>query len=221
MPDLLAEALVAARYEQARSVADVLLRRTRLGLLAARRLVEDRDAGAPGRRGDGAGAGLGQAADRARGRRLARDGRGRGTRHGESSRRRPAALALTDGRCPYASAVDARIDARSRSQARARRPAARDGDPQRDARLVLRRRPRTRDLEARVERARELLDAGRRPDRRRRRVGGHESPAGRPRTRRSSAWCRWSSDSSATSAPSCPSTPTSRRSRGRRSRPAP
>jgi glycerol-3-phosphate dehydrogenase len=34
-PDLLAEAVVAARLEQARSVADVLLRRTRLGLLAA------------------------------------------------------------------------------------------------------------------------------------------------------------------------------------------
>jgi glycerol-3-phosphate dehydrogenase len=34
-PDLLAEVVVAARLEQARSVADVLLRRTRLGLLAA------------------------------------------------------------------------------------------------------------------------------------------------------------------------------------------
>jgi glycerol-3-phosphate dehydrogenase len=34
-PDLLAEAVVAARSEQARSVADVLLRRTRLGILAA------------------------------------------------------------------------------------------------------------------------------------------------------------------------------------------
>jgi len=34
-PDLLAEAVLAARHEQARSVADVLLRRTRLGLLAA------------------------------------------------------------------------------------------------------------------------------------------------------------------------------------------
>jgi glycerol-3-phosphate dehydrogenase len=37
-PDLLAEAAVAARLEQARTVADVLLRRTRLGLLAARDL---------------------------------------------------------------------------------------------------------------------------------------------------------------------------------------
>lgn len=34
-PDLLAEAVVAARLEQARSVADVLLRRTRLALVAA------------------------------------------------------------------------------------------------------------------------------------------------------------------------------------------
>jgi len=37
-PDLLAEATIAARHEQARSVADVLLRRTRLGLLAAPQL---------------------------------------------------------------------------------------------------------------------------------------------------------------------------------------
>jgi glycerol-3-phosphate dehydrogenase len=39
-PDLLAEVVVAARHEQARSVADVLLRRTRLGLLAAPQLRE-------------------------------------------------------------------------------------------------------------------------------------------------------------------------------------
>jgi glycerol-3-phosphate dehydrogenase len=37
-PDLLAEAAIAARLEQARTVADVLLRRTRLGLLAAPQL---------------------------------------------------------------------------------------------------------------------------------------------------------------------------------------
>jgi glycerol-3-phosphate dehydrogenase len=41
MPDVLAETVVAARHEQARSVADVLLRRTRLGLLAARKLTTD------------------------------------------------------------------------------------------------------------------------------------------------------------------------------------
>jgi glycerol-3-phosphate dehydrogenase len=34
-PDLLAEVALAARAEQARSVGDVLLRRTRLGILAA------------------------------------------------------------------------------------------------------------------------------------------------------------------------------------------
>jgi glycerol-3-phosphate dehydrogenase len=48
MPDLLAEAVFAARREQARGVADVLLRRTRLGLLAARDLVAD-DSAAPRR----------------------------------------------------------------------------------------------------------------------------------------------------------------------------
>ncbi len=37
-PDMLAEAAIAARLEQARSVADVLLRRTRLGLVAAPQL---------------------------------------------------------------------------------------------------------------------------------------------------------------------------------------
>ena len=40
-PDLLAEAVHAARHEQARGIADVLLRRTRLGLLAARAVTAD------------------------------------------------------------------------------------------------------------------------------------------------------------------------------------
>ena len=39
LPDLLAEASFAAQEEQARSIGDVLLRRTRLGLLAARELT--------------------------------------------------------------------------------------------------------------------------------------------------------------------------------------
>jgi glycerol-3-phosphate dehydrogenase len=39
-PDLLAEAVFASRREQARGVGDVLLRRTRLGLLAARELAD-------------------------------------------------------------------------------------------------------------------------------------------------------------------------------------
>jgi glycerol-3-phosphate dehydrogenase len=38
MPDLLAEAAHAARNEQARTVGDVLLRRTRLALTAARQV---------------------------------------------------------------------------------------------------------------------------------------------------------------------------------------
>lgn len=38
LPDLLAEVVLAARQEQALSIGDVLLRRTRLGLLAARQL---------------------------------------------------------------------------------------------------------------------------------------------------------------------------------------
>ena len=38
LPDLLAEVALAARREQARSIGDVLLRRTRLGLIAAREL---------------------------------------------------------------------------------------------------------------------------------------------------------------------------------------
>jgi glycerol-3-phosphate dehydrogenase len=43
-PDLLAEAVYAARNEQARAVGDVLLRRTRLGLLAAGKLTREPDA---------------------------------------------------------------------------------------------------------------------------------------------------------------------------------
>jgi glycerol-3-phosphate dehydrogenase len=41
LPDLLAEVVIAARREQARSIGDVLLRRTRLGLIAARELLDD------------------------------------------------------------------------------------------------------------------------------------------------------------------------------------
>jgi glycerol-3-phosphate dehydrogenase len=46
LPDLMAEVVLAAHREQARSVGDVLLRRTRLGLLAARELLS----GEPGER---------------------------------------------------------------------------------------------------------------------------------------------------------------------------
>jgi glycerol-3-phosphate dehydrogenase len=47
LPDLLAEVALAARHEQARSIGDVLLRRTRLGLLAARDLTAAAAAGGP------------------------------------------------------------------------------------------------------------------------------------------------------------------------------
>ncbi len=46
LPDLVAEAAFAARREQTRSVADVMLRRTRLGLLDARRLTDPGSEGA-------------------------------------------------------------------------------------------------------------------------------------------------------------------------------
>ena len=62
-PDLLAEAAIAARLEQARSVADVLLRRTRLGLLAAPQL---RDAESVAPVAEAMGGELGWEADRVR-----------------------------------------------------------------------------------------------------------------------------------------------------------
>lgn len=49
-PDLLAEVVLAARHEQARSVGDVLLRRTRLGLLAAHELTGPPGEDGPARR---------------------------------------------------------------------------------------------------------------------------------------------------------------------------
>ena len=47
LPDLLAEVALAARHEQARSIGDVLLRRTRLGLLAGRELGQGENGSAP------------------------------------------------------------------------------------------------------------------------------------------------------------------------------
>jgi glycerol-3-phosphate dehydrogenase len=66
LPDLLAEVAQAARREQARSVADVLLRRTRLGLIAARELFEH-DAAPVRRVADALGGELGWSRERTAG----------------------------------------------------------------------------------------------------------------------------------------------------------
>jgi glycerol-3-phosphate dehydrogenase len=67
LPDLMAEVVIAARREQARSVGDVLLRRTRLGLIAARELVGDGEHSSPavGRVADVLAQELGWSRDRA------------------------------------------------------------------------------------------------------------------------------------------------------------
>jgi glycerol-3-phosphate dehydrogenase len=61
LPDLLAEAVFAARREQAQTIGDVLLRRTRVGLLDARGVAPDADADANADAGDEAGDGGGGA----------------------------------------------------------------------------------------------------------------------------------------------------------------
>ena len=64
LPDLLAEVVYAARREQARSLGDVLLRRTRLGLLAGREIVAGGRRRAARRRRAGAELGWDDAASR-------------------------------------------------------------------------------------------------------------------------------------------------------------
>jgi glycerol-3-phosphate dehydrogenase len=66
LPDLLAEVTLAARHEQARSVGDVLLRRTRLGLLAARELSAGEAGGSVARVADVLAGELGWDASRVR-----------------------------------------------------------------------------------------------------------------------------------------------------------
>jgi glycerol-3-phosphate dehydrogenase len=66
LPDLLAEVALAARHEQARSVGDVLLRRTRLGLLAARELSAGEAGGSVARVADVLAGELGWDASRVR-----------------------------------------------------------------------------------------------------------------------------------------------------------
>ena len=81
-PDMLAEVVIAARLEQARSVADVLLRRTRLGLLAAPQLRTADSVGAGRRARSARELGWDERPDRRRGRALARGRGGRGHRPG-------------------------------------------------------------------------------------------------------------------------------------------
>ena len=168
------------RHEQARSLGDVLLRRTRLGLLDARRLrpIRLRGRRARGPR-DGRRARLGRARAGARARDLADAGaRSRGSCRG----RRPAAAGERRGtsrRCRPAAAR------RGGSRGRARA----DGDRQRDARLVLRSPGPSRSTTRRRER-RALVRAGAVDRRRGRRVRPHRPPGCGGRRRRSPAWCR-------------------------------
>ena len=154
------------------TVGDVLLRRTRLGLTGARALCAPGEQ-APERVAAALGAELGwDAARRAR-------------RGGRVPRRggRPRASWWRGVSAPGTRA------ARGRPAARARRRAAADGDRQRDARLVLRRRRAARRRGARRAGAR-AGGGGRADRRRRRRVGVRRAPAGRRPTRRSRASCR-------------------------------
>ena len=88
LPDLLAEVALAARHEQARSIGDVLLRRTRLGLLAARELSAERRtrAGRARRRRARRRARLGRGAHAAGDRALRRGGPRRGAAVAVSAR---------------------------------------------------------------------------------------------------------------------------------------
>ncbi len=78
-PDMLAEAVLAARLEQARSVGDVLLRRTRLALVAAPDL-RTAESVMPVAEAIGARARLGRRPRPRRGRRVGRRARPRGLR---------------------------------------------------------------------------------------------------------------------------------------------
>ena len=157
-PDLLAEAVYAARGEQARSVGDVLLRRTRLGLTGARTLcapgeqAPERVAAAIAGR-----AGLGRRPPARRGRRVPRGGQGRRRRRGRRMSAPARALRVRGARITLAGApllmgiVNASPDSFS------------------DAGELP-------DVEARVARARELVAAGARiVD-----VGGESAFGGRP-----------------------------------------
>ena len=100
LPDIAAEAAFAAAHEQARSLGDVLLRRTRLGLLDARRLAASEAEGAARR---GAGDGLGELGwDDARVERELAEWQRGGPRGGSRARRHRAAPEPAEPRPPTA-----------------------------------------------------------------------------------------------------------------------
>ena len=184
LPDLLAEVVLAARREQARSIGDVLLRRTRLGLLAARELSDARRPGTQQAGGDGT---IDHVAPARRvGAVMARElawseqrlEHELALRRG-GARRGAHMMPRTGAGAPRACRERARVSpARGRSRARVRRSrgrASHHGHRQRLARLLQRRRP-PRGRDAQLSLARELLAAGADiVD-----VGGESATTGRP-----------------------------------------
>ena len=163
-------------------LADVLLRRTRLGLLARRRLLARR-----GRRSRAvaqamaAELGWDDAAREAGAERWRESVDAEGLVTAERRRGLSARCAVPCAMLQHARSLRVELGRDL--------DAARDGHRQRHARLVLRRRAACRPRVARRARARAVAER-RRPDRRRRRVGRHQSRRPCPPRRRSSAWCR-------------------------------
>ncbi len=201
--------------EQARSIGDVLFRRTRLGVLAAREPRPRRRAQPRPRRGRAGGSGRSR-------RRRARAASSAGMRRAHE--RRSSAFA-EEARAEGADAVVSRREVpvhRLRAAGHVLELGSRpwlmgivnaSPDSFSDGGL----RP-TRDSQ--LELAEQLLAAGADIID----VGGESATTGRPRcrsSRSSSACCRSCSESPVSSARSCPSTPTSRRSRAPRSPPGP
>jgi len=213
LPDLLAEVALAARREQALSIGDALLRRTRLGLLAARELAGPvADGSSPG----------------------PPTGRSRvsptcspASSAGMSRGRTPSSRRLRARRAPRgSSALDPGRGRRRRTcvpparrgaHARAGPASDPDGDRQRVARLLQRRRG---PPHARGSRSARAASCGPTVPRSSTSAASRRRPADRLSTSRSrsSGWRLWSS--AWRPSRSSRSTPTSRTSHARRSPPA-
>ena len=221
LPDIAAEAAYAAGHEQAHTVGDVLLRRTRLGLLDARRSPSRTRRPACGGPGDGRRARLGRRADRAGSGGVARACAGGGTRSrswmsSPCAQREPEEPSpAAPGAAPGGGRVSESVLMRGRELDLV--TAGADGHRERDPRLVLG--PPGPEGARRAGRTRARTDRGRRGDRGRgRRVRPHGHRGRCPWTRRSRGWSRWWSAWPRT-ARSCPWTPGADRWRARRSRP--